>query len=82
MNYFVFQITSRFPVPPNGSLSKDENDKRLKTNFEPLVNMLVDKYRKSGNRADAVNMPDTIEDINRRYRIVYPASSIVESPGN
>ncbi len=70
-----------FPVPESGSLGKEENERRLQRDFEPLVNLLLDKYQRRSSGKDALNLPDNIEDIYRQYIIVHPLPSITNEAG-
>ena len=73
------QLTSRFVVPAVGSVTKEENDLRLRADFEPLVDALVEKYRRAGNGEDTVKLPASLEEIRARFEVVYPSPAIVET---
>ena len=38
-------VLERFPVPQRGELSREENDQRLKNDFPPLLDYLLDLFK-------------------------------------
>ena len=36
-------VINKFPIPERGEISRDENDKRMKRDFPPLLDILVEK---------------------------------------
>jgi hypothetical protein len=70
INLHFFQITRRFPIPSAGELSRPDNDDRLRRDFEPLVDVLVDKYKRRV-------IPDDIDELHRQFKLTFPASASV-----
>ena len=70
-----FQITSRFLVPSAGELSRTDNDDRLERDFEPLVDVLVEKYKRRGGPEADTLLPDDLDELNAKFEIVSPVSS-------
>eukprot|EP00095_Tigriopus_kingsejongensis_P011852 maker-scaffold493_size155937-snap-gene-0.21 protein:Tk11852 transcript:maker-scaffold493_size155937-snap-gene-0.21-mRNA-1 annotation:"general transcription factor 3c polypeptide 1" len=66
------EISSRYVVPMNGTLSKEDNEARLLRDFEPLVNELVGKYRNSASDKNSLVLPDTMEELNAKFSILTP----------
>ena len=64
-------ILSRFS-PPDPPLPKEANERRLKEHFEPLVNILLEKYKSGKRQEDSIEIPDTIEGIKAQFALVHP----------
>ena len=80
----IRQILRDFPVPRAGSLGRDDNEARWRRDFEPLVNVLLDKYQNGGRSAegeDALRLPATLEEVHREFRVVHPLPSIGKEAG-
>lgn len=73
------QIVNQFVVPLNGVLTREENEVRLARDFEPLVEKLVEKYRNSNSSQTQIKLPDTLEELNAKYTIVNPPTSMSEA---
>ena len=70
-----FQITGRFLVPSAGELNRTDNEDRLERDFEPLVDVLVEKYKRRGGPEADTLLPRDIEELNAKFDIVFPVSS-------
>ena len=76
------QIVSRFPSPSaSQTLSREENEARLKQHFDDLVSVLLDKYRGGSRVGDALHLPDDIEEILRQYEVVHPLANMGGTTG-
>lgn len=81
---FFTQILLAFPIPPPGSLSKEENDQRLQRDFEPLVAELLDKFQNGSakrKREGQLKLPGTAEEVRRMFSVVHPLASISKDEG-
>ena len=66
------EISSRFTVPKVGTVSKLDNEARLEGDFEPLMEMLIAKYREDPKSWPRLVLPETMDEIRRVYNIVFP----------
>jgi hypothetical protein len=74
-------IRRDFPIPGRGTISKENNENRLKRDFPPLVRILMNKYRTGpggGGNNSSGKIPENFENIRDKYRITYPEKSIRE----
>ena len=73
---------SRFPSPfTSTSSGRDEHETQLKDNFDQLVTVLLEKYRGGSRAGDALNLPESIEDILKQYEVVHPLATIGNNTG-
>ncbi len=77
----LFQVTGRFLVPPAGELSRPENEERLQRDFEPLVDVLVDKYKRRGGPESDIVLPEDVDEVHKRFVVTYPSFQTGEIPG-
>ena len=83
MNLFLAEIKQdpivlrKFPIPERGEISRDENEKRMKRDFPPLLDVLVKKFkRKFHSDGDLEKIPDDIDELKRRFWIKIPENHL------
>ena len=70
-------VLTKFPIPERGEISRDENEKRMKRDFPPLLEVLVKKFkRKFHSDGDLEKIPDDIDELKRRFWIKIPENHL------
>ena len=70
-------VLTKFPIPERGEISRDENEKRMKRDFPPLLDILVKKFkRKFHSDGDLEKIPDDIDELKRRFWIKIPENHL------
>ncbi len=75
----MYQILHQFPVPSR--MNKEDNETRLKTDFEPLMRILLQKYQNRVSQVDQLHLPNDLEELKKKFSIIHPLPSIKESSG-
>ena len=72
-------VLNKFPVPERGEISRDENDKRMKRDFPPLLDILVEKFkRKFTSDGDLEKIPEDLVELKRRFLVQIPENHLRE----
>ena len=72
-------VINKFPIPERGEISRDENDKRMKRDFPPLLDILVEKFkRKFTSEGDLEKIPEDLDELKQRFLIQIPENHLRE----
>ena len=70
-------VLRRFPVPERGALGREDNEKRLKTDYPPLLDYLFKLFKNKNVLDENVEkIPSDINELKKKYRIQYPDEDI------
>ena len=72
---------SRFPRSAPGTETRLVTETRLEKEFAELVDLLIAKHRDNPNGETELDLPDTMEEILKRYRITHPSNSSLNKLG-
>ena len=76
------EIVDRFQVPSTGELGRAANEVRIETDFAPLVELLMAKYRKAGSdTGKGLQLPSTLAEVEAQYNLVFPGSQSRKETG-
>ena len=64
------QITSKFPIPARGTISREQNENRLKKQFPLLLDILVEKFKRKDE--DLESIPENLDTLKKRFVIQVP----------
>jgi len=67
------EVVNIFSVPEAGTVNRMDNEARLDRDFKPLVQLLLSKYRDDPGTAPRIILPATMEGINQKYSLIFPA---------
>ena len=76
------EIVDRFQVPLTGELGRAANEVRIETDFAPLVELLMAKYRKAGSdTGKGLQLPSTLAEVEAQYNLVFPGNQSRKETG-
>ena len=71
------EVLRKFPVPKRGEISKEDNDKRLRRDFPPLMQYLINAFKnKSFLGESEEKIPEQMNVLREMYDITYPDEDI------
>ena len=71
------EILKKFPVPKRGEISREDNDKRLRRDFPPLMDYLINAFKDKSLLGDSMErIPDNIDVLRKKFEITFPDEDI------